>query len=119
MSLASLKRSIRVGTLLKLVRHDWLNLTVRGNTGTSTLTGPLYAGLVRPVVLVQSNQIALETPGSTSGRSYITWPKADRVRETDKGFQIDLDGTGKFEQVMEYEFVPQEETNGKESGIRS
>lgn len=110
MSLASIKRSIKVGTLLKMVRHDWFPngiMTVHGNLGTSQLKGNTL-GVVRPVVLVQATQIALETPGS--GKSFLTWPKANCLRETANGFEIDLDGTGKFEHIMGYEFVPQEAT---------
>lgn len=106
MSLASIKRNIKVGTLLKLVRHDWFpncTMTVHGNTGTTQLKGRIAIGQVRPVVLIQASQIALETPGS--GASYLTWPKANCIRKTPNGFEIDLEMDGQFSKVMGYEFV--------------
>lgn len=113
-SLAELKRSIKVGTHLKLVRHDWLETKVVGNLGTSVLKSrSLWVGLVRPVVLVQSNQIALETAGTTYGKSFMNWPKASNIRFTERrlngnlieGFEIDLKADGKFSAVMAYEDV--------------
>lgn len=104
MSLASLKRSIKVGTVLKMVRHDWFpegNMVVHGNLGSSQIKGKLL-GVERPVVLVQSSQIALQLGES---KSFLTWPKANCIRETPKGFEIDLDGTGKFEHIMGYEIA--------------
>ena len=95
MSLASIKRSIKVGTLLKLVRHDWF----------PNGKGSLAIGQVRPIVLIQASQITLETPGSNSGKSYLTWPKANCIRETPNGFEIDLLDTGQFSKVIGYEFV--------------
>jgi hypothetical protein len=122
-SLAELKRSIHNGSLLKMVRHDWFKggaMTVHGNTGTSQLKGNLL-GVVRPVTLVQANQIALEKPiaigkGCWQGdgkKSYLTWPKASNVRFTERndngvtvqGFEIDLNGDGKFSDIMAYEDV--------------
>jgi hypothetical protein len=109
MSLASLKRSIAVGTLLKMTRHDWFpngEMTVHGNLGTSKLKGCLV-GTVRPVVLVQSGQIGLTTTkeDGTITTSYLQWPKASCIRETLYGFEIDLNHDGKFDAVMAYEFV--------------
>lgn len=113
-TLAELKRKIVVGTHLKLTRHDWLEIKVIGNLGTEVLKSrALHVGQVRPVTLVQSNQIALETPGSTSGKSYLNWPKASNIRFTEhsvngntiEGFEIDLKADGKFSAIMAYEDV--------------
>lgn len=116
MSLAHIKRSIKVGTLLKLVRHDWLRTIVRGNTGTEIITGPLHIGLVRPVTSINSVGFTLATVehDGVVKNSHVNWPKSSAIRDTacfghggfsTYGFEIDLNGTGKFENVMGYEFV--------------
>lgn len=106
MTLAEMKRTIRVGTLLKLTRHEWLETHVVGSLSTKVLkSGTLYIGLVRPVVLVQSNQIALRTEGSATGMSYLTWPKAHSIRFVPNGFEIDLNQDGTFREIMAYEIV--------------
>jgi hypothetical protein len=92
-----------VGTLLKLVRHDWLKpLVVNGNLGQTVVKPKIHVGLVRPVALVQSTQIALQ---GDNGLSYLPWPTSKNIRETAKGFEIDLVGFGEFKYVMEYEIV--------------
>lgn len=104
MSLAVLKRKLTLGTQLKLVRHDWMKtpLVVRGNLGDTIIQPKIFVGLVRPIAMIQSNQIALRTGKELS---YITWPKASSVRETENGFEIDLNDNGKFKDVMGYEIV--------------
>lgn len=105
MSLASLKAKLKVGTLLKLVRHDFLKLTViYGNLGVTTLQPKLFIGQVRPIVRTQTNAIVLR---SEQADSWLNFPKAKYVRETPNGFEIDLnvDGPGDFKEVMAYEFV--------------
>lgn len=113
MSLASIKRRVKVGTRLRMTRHDWFpqgSMTVHGNLGTTQLRGANLLNVVRPVVVVHTNEVGLKTEKQigdelTSSVSYLTWPKASCIRETTNGFQIDLQGTGNFAQVMEYEFV--------------
>jgi hypothetical protein len=110
LSLASLKRRIVVGTLLKLTRHDWFpngSMTVNGNLGTTQLKGRVPLGTVRPVVEVQAGQIGIRTGTSEADyrTSYLQWPKASCLRETENGFDIDLNHNGRFEAVMSYEIV--------------
>jgi hypothetical protein len=109
MTLASLKRRITVGTLLKMTRHDWFPngaMIVYGNTGASQLKGGLV-GVTRPVVQVQAGQIGLTTTKAdgTTSTSYLQWPKASCIRETANGFEIDLNHNGNFTAVMAYEFA--------------
>jgi hypothetical protein len=106
-SLTVLKRRIRVGMKLKLVRHDGLRpIVVRGNVGDTATEPKIQVGMVRSVCIVHRDEFALLTqlPDHTEP-SYITWPKASRVRDTERGFQIDLNDDGTFTAVMEYEFV--------------
>ena len=101
MSLASIKRKLKVGTLLKLVRHDFLKpFVVHGNLGQTVIQPKIFVGQVRPIALIQAKQIALKTDDHLS---YLEWPKANCIRETPNGFEIDLDDTGKFEHIMAYE----------------
>lgn len=103
MSLANIKRNIKVGTLLKLVRHDWLRpIVVNGNLGQTTIQPKITLDMVRPVRSVLSKGITLTTG---SDYSILPWPKATSIRETANGFEIDLNQDGKFEAVMGYEFV--------------
>ena len=107
MSLAAIKRKIRVGTKLKLVRHDWFakgGLVVRGNLGTTVLKPKIEVGCVRPVTVVHATEIALT---GEAGTSWLQWPKAYCVRDTPNGFEIDLRCDGTFAEVMGYEFVPE------------
>ena len=106
MSLASIKRKVVKGTLLKLVRHDWLKpLVVNGNLGQSVIKPGIAVGDVRPVVIVRSNAIAMKN-ARTGNDSWLYWPEAKNVRETANGFEIDLVGFGEFKFIMGYEFVP-------------
>ena len=103
MSLASIKRKLKVGTLLKLIRHDFLKpITVEGNLGRTVIQPKIFIGQVRPIALIQAKQIALRTADHLS---YLNWPKANCIRETANGFEIDLYGTGKFEHIMAYEIL--------------
>ena len=109
MSLASLKRRIVLGTLLKMTRHDWFpngEMTVHGNLGTTKIKGNLV-GTTRPVVQVQATQIGPTTTkqDGTVSTSYLQWPKASCIRETANGFDIDLNHDGNFTAVMSYEFA--------------
>jgi len=108
MSLAALKRKIKVGTYLKMTRHDWFpnsSMTVQGNLGTTQLKGALV-GTVRPVVYAKTTGIGLKTGNNVS---CMDWPPANSVRETQNGFEIDLNRTGEFKEVMAYEFVSNSE----------
>jgi hypothetical protein len=107
MSLAAIKRRITVGTKLKLVRHDGLcPIVVRGNLGNTVLPPKIHIGMVRDVCTVHSHEFALLTPiGDRFEQSYVTWPKASRVRATQFGFEIDLNDDGQFTKAMGYEFV--------------
>jgi hypothetical protein len=105
MSLASIKRKVVKGTLLKLVRHDWLKpLIVNGNLGQSVIKPGIAVGDIRPVVTVRSNAIAMKN-ARTGNDSWLYWPEAKNVRETPNGFEVDLAGFGEFKYIMGYEFV--------------
>jgi hypothetical protein len=109
-TLAELKRTIKVGTKLKLVRHDWFakgGIVVHGNLGTTRLKPKYNVGCVRRVAVVHTTEIGIETfnPQGGSEYSWLQWPKAAHVRFTDNGFEIDLNGDGQFDQVMGYEFT--------------
>jgi hypothetical protein len=113
MSLASLKHKIEVGTKLKLVRHDWLKpLVVNGNLGQSVMKPNLAIGDVRMVIVKQGNAIAMKSLSPllrvtlrTIIDYWLYWPEAKSVRETENGFEVDLEDTGKFKYAMGYEFV--------------
>jgi hypothetical protein len=94
MSFAELKRRLRVGVKLKLVRHDW-----------ARPGGKLNVGDVREIAQVQSNAIAFATPLSDSGLSWLYWGKADQYRIDECGFDVALNPNKGFEQIIRYEFV--------------
>lgn len=96
MSLAALKRRLKMGVKLRLAHHDW---------ATQGPNAKLKVGDVREVAIVQSNAVAFATPATDSGVSWLHWPKANEVRIDDKGFDIHLDGDKLFEKRMRYEFV--------------
>lgn len=112
-SLAELKRTLKVGMQLKLVRHDLVakgGLKVVGNLGTTTIKPKIFIGQVREVASATATHITLATPQPDGSLhpSYLDWPKANRFRPTENGFEIDLNDDGKFTEAMGYEFVQEE-----------
>jgi hypothetical protein len=102
MSLASIKRRVKVGSRLQVVRHDWPALRLHGQTDEEYTAKRAAFFAVREVVSVRGGEIGLRTGEDRT--SYLTWPKAGSIRETPKGFQVDLNGAGDFAAVMEYEY---------------
>jgi hypothetical protein len=88
LTLAELKRRLTIGAKIRMIRHSW---------GKDGLPAEKFAG-VREVIKVQTNAVQF------AGGSWLDWPPAASVRGTDNGFEIDLRGTTKFEEVVAYEF---------------
>jgi hypothetical protein len=87
MSLAAIKRSLKVGATVVMVRHDWYP------------AGKLM-GVERAVIHEQTNGVQF------AGGSWLYFDKgAKTYRETANGFQVCLEGSGKFDKVMEYQIV--------------
>ena len=93
MSLASIKRNLKAGAKVVMVRHDWYP------------AGKLM-GVERAVIRVQSNGVQFE------GGSWLYFKAAKEYRDTTNGFQVCLDGSGTFDKVMEYQFVTDASTCG-------
>ena len=107
MSLASIKRRIAVGSKLQVVRHDWPALRLNGETAAQYEAKQAAFFAVREVVSIRGGEVGFKTENPATGlprTSYLAWPKANSVRETAKGFQVDLNGDGKFTALMEYEY---------------
>jgi len=89
MSLAEIKRRLVVGSKVELVHHSWYpNLK------------PTMLG-VRSIKTAQTNAVQF------SNGSWLWWPKADHVRDTDNGFEVSLyEGSGPvtWGEVMRYEW---------------
>lgn len=101
MSLAAIKRRIQVGTKLQVVRHDWPSLRLHGETDEQYNAKRDAFFAVREVVVVKAGEIGFRTGERIS---WLSWPKADSIRETANGFQVDLQGSGEFKELMEYEW---------------
>ena len=101
MSLAAIKRKITVGTKLQVTRHDWPALRLHGESDEHYDAKRAAFFAVREVVLVKAGEIGFQTGECVS---YLSWPKLNAIRETANGFQVDLRGTGEFNEIMEYEF---------------
>jgi len=103
MSLAAIKRRIRVGTALQMVRHDHPPLVFSYETAEAIEQKKatfLRMFEVRMVALVQTNAIAFD---SGDGKlSWLYWPKANGVRETANGFEVALNDS--FSKLMAYEW---------------
>jgi hypothetical protein len=102
-TLAATKRTIKVGDQFKLVRHDWMDTIIHGNTGTTVLKGRLRIGDIRAVSQVLTTKIAFRTESGSD--SWLHWPKAQSFRPTANGFEIDLHDEGTFREAIGYEFV--------------
>ena len=103
MSLASIKRRIRIGTALQMVRHDHPPVVFSHETAEAIekkKAAFLRMFEVRTVAVVQTNAIAFSGEGGTL--SWLYWPKADCVRETTNGFEVSLDDN--FSKLMAYEW---------------
>lgn len=111
MSLTATKRRIKVGDLLKLVRHDWVvtgGLVIHGNTGITRLPSKINIGDVRAVAAVHNTEIGFHTrdaEGNYLGLSWLHWPAARDYRDTPDGFEIDLNRAGDFRECIGYRFV--------------
>jgi hypothetical protein len=90
-----------VGSKLQVIRHDWPALRLHGETDEQYAAKRAAFFAVREVVSVSGGEIGFKTGERTS---YLAWPKADSIRETPKGFQVDLNGGGDFAAVIEYEY---------------
>jgi hypothetical protein len=101
MSLSAIKRRIAVGSKLQVVRHDWPALRLHGETDEQYQAKRASFFAVREVVAVKAGEIGFQTGERVS---WLSWPKANSIRETDKGFQVDLNGDGEFRHIMEYEY---------------
>ena len=101
MSLAAIKRRVVPGAKLQVVRHDWPALRLHGETDEQYQAKRDSFFAVREVYSATSYEVGFKTGEKVS---YLTWPKANAIRETANGFQVDLRGTGDFAEVMEYEY---------------
>lgn len=84
-SLASIKRSIGVGTKVTLTHHGACGPgdTLPWGQGERTLP------MTREVAVVQSNAIAFDDPASSDGRSWLYWPRAGEIQVTgERSFTI-------------------------------
>lgn len=88
MSLTSIKRRIKHGTVVSIVSQDWLE-----GDGTSHFRG------TRKVTFVQANGVRFEDG------TWLYWPMAKYIREVEGGFQIDVAGTGDFMAIVEYQVL--------------
>ena len=110
MSLAAIKRRVQVGTKLQVVRHDWPLLRLPKETEEEYKAKQEAFFAVRTVVVVHSTEIGIavgrvDPNGEYYERtSWLSWPKANSIRETAKGFQVDINGDGLFTAIMEYEY---------------
>lgn len=101
MSLAAIKRRIVVGSKLQVVRHDWPALRLHGETDEQYQAKRDAFFGVREVVQVTAGEIGFKTGERVS---YLSWPKATAIRETENGFQVDLRGDASFTHIMEYQY---------------
>lgn len=101
MSLASIKRRITVGSKLQVIRHDWPMLRLNGESAEQYAAKHAAFFAVREVAIVQTGAVGFKTGERVS---WLSWPKASSIRETPTGFQVDLNDTGNFDEVMEYEW---------------
>ena len=103
MSLASIRRRIRIGTALQMVRHDHPPVVFSHET-TENIEKKKAAFLrmfdVRTVALVQTNAIGFDSGNGTL--SWLYWPKANCIRETANGFEVSLDDN--FTKLIAYEW---------------
>jgi hypothetical protein len=103
MSLAAIKRHIRVGTALQIVRHDHPPVIFAHETAEAIekkKAAFLRMFEVRRVAVVQSNAIAFHTDEGKLSWHY--WPKASNVRDTANGFEVPLDDS--FTKLIAYEW---------------
>lgn len=85
MSLANIKRKLQLGQEIELVAHSYFPVLLPKVTG------------VRQVVEVRTVGVKF------AGGSWLYWPKAGRVRETENGFEVSL-GDDTFTRTMKYEW---------------
>ena len=110
MSLAAIKRRVQVGTKLQVVRHDWTILRLPKETEEEYKAKQDAFFAVRTVVVVHPTEIGISVDrkgpdGQYEQRtSWLSWPKANAIRETANGFQVDINGDGLFTAIMEYEY---------------
>ena len=110
MSLSAIKRRVTLGTKLQVVRHDWPALRLNGETDEQYRAKQDAFFAVRTVVVVRATEIGITVDrkgpdGQYEQRtSWLSWPKANSIRETANGFQVDLNGDGNFTALMEYEW---------------
>ena len=110
MSLAAIKRRVQIGTKLQIVRHDWPMLRLNGETDEQFKAKHDAFWAVRTVVVVRPTEIGIAVGRTDSNGEYyertswLSWPKVNAIRETANGFQVDLERTGEFNKVMEYEY---------------
>ena len=101
MSLSAIKRRVTLGSKLQVVRHDWPALRLHGETDEQYQAKRASFFAVREVVRATGAEIGFQTGERVS---LLSWPKASSIRETPNGFQVDLQGTGEFREIMEYEY---------------
>lgn len=105
MSLAAIKRRIKVGTKLQITRHDWPFLRLHNEIPEAYAAKQAAFFAVREVIAVKAGEIGLKTGEGDNWRtSWLEWPKANSIRETATGFEIDLNRRGDFAQLMQYEW---------------
>jgi hypothetical protein len=101
MSLAAIKRRVVPGAKLQVVRHDWPALRLHGETDEAYEAKRAAFFAVREVYSATATEIGFKTGERVS---YLRWPKADSIRETANGFQVDLHGGDGFRELIEYEY---------------
>jgi hypothetical protein len=78
-SFAELKRRLRPGVTITMVRRDYPPLKGIGIDAT---------GIPRKVVVAQSNAVAFESVRGDGKPSWLYWPKASEVELLDDGFKV-------------------------------
>jgi hypothetical protein len=101
MSLAAIKRRVVVGSKLQIVQHDWPALRMNGETDEAYAAKQAAFFAVREVAIVRAGEIGFKTGERVS---YLSWPKANSIRETANGFDVDLNGDGNFTHIISYEY---------------
>lgn len=100
-SLASFKRFLaEPGATVQVVRNDWTNTEIHGNTGRYTLTPKPGYFDQKQVEKLQSNAVKFSNGG------WLAFPKASNVRfENGDTVILDMKQDGSFAEVLVYKLT--------------
>lgn len=91
MTLAEVKRKVKLGTILKQTLYGKIVRSIdHADTGNFDVS-PEVRNLIRPVSSVKSTQFALYGPTGLRGEfveSWVSWPKASLFQADEQGFNI-------------------------------